>query len=146
MRKRNLFLVIVIMGCLSAAGCGKQGKTNTTVVEDGTGSEKMDGMESTVPKPSDQSETDSGIIADGKTDLGKGDGTVVIGEETAKKIALEAAGVLEDEITNLHVVRERDDGIDVYDVEFYAASQEYDYEIDAYTGEIRSFDHEMERE
>ena len=39
---------------------------------------------------------------------------------------------------------DRDDGRRVYDVEFYSGSREYDYEIDAATGDIVSFDFDVE--
>ena len=46
----------------------------------------------------------------------------------------------------LWVEADYEDGVPVYDVEFYVASthSEYDYEIDAATGEIRSFDYDAE--
>lgn len=71
---------------------------------------------------------------------------MVIGEEQAKQYALQAAGVKETEIKNLYIVRKWDDGYDVYDVEFKVNYREYDYDIDVYSGEIRSFDHDMESE
>ena len=39
---------------------------------------------------------------------------------------------------------DRDDGRTVYDVEFLSGGMEYDYEIDAATGAVRSFDTERE--
>ena len=58
--------------------------------------------------------------------------------------ALQHAGLTEAEITNLYVKADRDDGRTVYDVEFLAGGKEYDYEIDAATGAVRSFDTERE--
>lgn len=73
-----------------------------------------------------------------------GDGQ--IGEDEAKRIALEDAGVAEADTTYMQVKRDRDDGTEVYDVEFYVASTgtEYDYEINAADGTIRSLDHDAE--
>lgn len=72
--------------------------------------------------------------------------TGAVDEAKAKQIALEHAGVSEDDTSFMQVKAERDDGVSVFDVEFYVASTgtEYDYEIDASTGEIRSFDHDAE--
>lgn len=69
-----------------------------------------------------------------------------IGEEEAKRIALEDAGVAEADTTYMQVKLDRDDGTEVYDVEFYVASTgtEYDYEIIAADGTIRSVDHDAE--
>ena len=68
-----------------------------------------------------------------------------IGEAKAKSIALNHAGIKEADTAFLQVQRDYDDGRLVYDEEFYAGSKEYDYEIDAYTGEIRSYDYDAER-
>lgn len=72
--------------------------------------------------------------------------TGAVDEAKAKQIALDHAGVKEADTAYLQVKADRDDGVSVYDVEFYVASTntEYDYEIDASTGEIRSYDHDAE--
>ena len=68
-----------------------------------------------------------------------------IGESKAKSIALNHAGVSESNAVFLQVQRDYDDGRLVYDVEFYAGNREYDYEIDAYSGSILSYDYDAER-
>lgn len=69
-----------------------------------------------------------------------------VDEAQAKQIALAHAGVQESDTAFLWVEADYEDGVPVYDVEFYVASthSEYDYEIDAATGEIRSFDYDAE--
>ena len=59
-----------------------------------------------------------------------------ITEAEAKAKALAHAGVNESEITGYKCIRDRDDGVDVYEIEFYANNNEYDYEIAVATGEI----------
>ena len=56
-----------------------------------------------------------------------------IGEEKAKDIALKDAGIAEADTVYLLVKPDYDDGTAIYEVEFYAGSTEYDYEIDAGT-------------
>ncbi len=68
-----------------------------------------------------------------------------IGEEAAKKAALDHAGVSESDVSMITAKLDRDDGIAVYDVDFYAAGYEYDYEINAVTGEIRSNEKEVDK-
>lgn len=69
----------------------------------------------------------------------------LIDEEKAKELAMEHAGVSSDEVTFVKSGLDRDDGRRVYDVEFYSKDfKEYDYDIDAVTGEILSFDHDAE--
>ena len=68
----------------------------------------------------------------------------MIGEEKAKEIALNYAGLTEDQTQRLWVKRDYDDGRSIYEVEFYGEGRdEYDYEIDAVTGEIVAFDTDL---
>ena len=66
--------------------------------------------------------------------------------DRALEIALEHAGVNERDITQQKVELSNDDGVKEYEVEFYAGNQEYDYDIDAATGDIRSYDSEIEND
>ena len=71
--------------------------------------------------------------------------TGLITEEEAANIAKEHAQVTD--CTMLPVKLDRDDGRQVYDVEFFTADgKEYDYEIDAATGEVLSYDYDAERQ
>ena len=76
--------------------------------------------------------------------VGSGAATGDIGRDAALAAALQHAGLTEAEITNLYVKADWDDGRAVYDVEFLAGGKEYDYEIDAATGAVRSFDTERD--
>ena len=68
----------------------------------------------------------------------------MIGEEKAKEIALNHAGLTEDQTQRLWVKRDYDDGRSIYEVEFYGEGRdEYDYEINAVTGEIVAFDTDL---
>ena len=75
-------------------------------------------------------------------------GSALIGEEKAKQIALDHAGLKESQITFVRSHLDRDDGRQVYDVEFYVADgqvvREYDYEIDAQSGAVRDVDYDAE--
>ena len=68
----------------------------------------------------------------------------VIGKQKAQEIALADAGVAAGDALHLIVKPDWDDGVRIYEVEFYTASQEYDYEIHAETGDILSRDREAE--
>ncbi|MDR1754469.1 MAG: PepSY domain-containing protein [Eubacterium sp.] len=67
-----------------------------------------------------------------------------IGNSKAKSIALKHAGLSLEEATFIKTYKDYDDGQVVYDVEFYSGSTEYDYEIDAVTGDILEYDREIE--
>lgn len=68
-----------------------------------------------------------------------------IGKDAAKSTALEHADLTEGDVTFIKTKLDYEDGKRVYDVEFYSESSEYDYEIDAYTGEILSYDYDVEK-
>lgn len=63
-----------------------------------------------------------------------------IGNDKALEIALTKAGLAKSQITLEKVKLDTDDGIKVYDVEFYAGSVEYDFEIDAVKGTVLKFE------
>ena len=67
-----------------------------------------------------------------------------IDEAKALQIALDDAQVSEADITNKRVSLEFDDGVQEYEVDFYVGNQEYDYDIDAKTGAIRSKDMDVD--
>ena len=66
-------------------------------------------------------------------------------EEQAKTKALAHAGLKAADVKFVECQLETDDGRSVYDIEFYSESAEYDYEIDALTGEVLDVDHDAER-
>ena len=67
-----------------------------------------------------------------------------ISEDEARKIALQHAGLDEGDVTFIKSHPDYEDGRYVYDVEFYKGLAEYDYEIDAYSGAIMSYDFDIE--
>lgn len=69
-----------------------------------------------------------------------------ITDEEAKKIALDNAKVSENDVTAIRVKKEIDDGISLYNVEFYMGAKEYDYEISAADGSILSADYEVDED
>lgn len=71
--------------------------------------------------------------------------TNAISESEAKAIALKDAGVAESDVTILKLEPDYENGRWEYDIEFYTTKSEYDYEIDAISGKIRSADTEIER-
>ena len=71
--------------------------------------------------------------------------TAGVTEARAKEIALAHAGLTESQVTFIRSKLEFDDGRQCYEVEFYGTDYtEYDYSIDASTGEIVSYDYDAE--
>lgn len=92
------------------------------------------------------SQSSSSLSSTPKAESSQASGsTGLITEEEAASIAKEHAQVTD--CTMLPVKLDRDDGRQVYDVEFFTADgKEYDYEIDAATGEVLSYDYDAERQ
>ena len=67
-----------------------------------------------------------------------------ITEAQAKQVALADAGLTEDQVTFVRSQVDYDDGVMEYEVEFYAGNTEFDYDIDAASGAIRSKDQDCE--
>ena len=67
-----------------------------------------------------------------------------IGEERAKEIALEKAGLKESEVTLIKVKLDRDDGRYVYEIEFRRGLTEYEAEINAEDGRILKFEKDFD--
>jgi uncharacterized membrane protein YkoI len=65
---------------------------------------------------------------------------VLLTKEEAEKIALDHAGLSPDQVQRLRTKLDYERGKPEYEVDFRVDRWEYDYDIDAQTGEIRSWD------
>lgn len=63
-----------------------------------------------------------------------------ISKEEAQKIALEHAGLTSNQVKFKRGKVDFDNGIKVYEIEFYYNNKEYSYEINATTGQILSYE------
>ena len=82
-------------------------------------------------KPSDQKPAPSGTVQD-------------IGYAKAKSIALNHAGLSENQAYDMDIELDDEDGKLVYEIEFKSGNMEYDYEIDAHTGAILKHEAEID--
>ncbi|MDO4720285.1 MAG: PepSY domain-containing protein [Peptostreptococcaceae bacterium] len=71
-------------------------------------------------------------------------GKGLIGSKKAREIALKDAKLKEESVVFVKAKLDVDDGVKVYEIEFYKDNKEYDYEIDAKTGKILSKDFDIE--
>ncbi len=111
---------------------------NHTDTADGTSTAKGQ-------KKSGVSNTVSGQSGAGSGNGQQDDAASGLTPEQAKKKALEHAGLDAGQVTFVKSELDYEHGRQVYEVEFYATDgKEYDYEIDASTGEVISFDYDAE--
>lgn len=127
-----LITIGTLAGCGTASGNTSNNNTTDTV------SAAADNNTQNVVENSDQN-------AEKQAPANSGTNTSDIGNDEASRIALEAAGFAEADVTNLRVAADYDDGRAVYDVDFWKDDTEYDYEILASTGEILSYDQETKK-
>ena len=85
------------------------------------------------------------ILSGAPETAGASAGTAITAQQ-AQEIALNHTGLTADQVTPLRCALDREDGRQVYDVEFYNSASyiEYDYEIDASSGDILSYDFDVE--
>ena len=85
------------------------------------------------------------ILSGAPETAGASAGTAITAQQ-AQEIALNHTGLTADQVTLLRCALDREDGRQVYDVEFYNSASyiEYDYEIDASSGDILSYDFDVE--
>ncbi len=78
--------------------------------------------------------------ANDSTNNGNNATTASITVEEAKNIALINANLTEDAVQFLRTEQEYDDGVLVYEIDFTSGDYEYDYKINANTGDVVSYD------
>lgn len=121
MKKRAIIFCSFILTSLLMTGCGC-------------------GMTNEQPQPSTVPET-STPAAETEQASSTEQETTMITAEDAKKIALQHADLVEEEVTFSKCELDEDFDGPNYDVEFHTEDLlEYDYEIDAFTGEILGYD------
>ncbi len=95
-------------------------------------------VQSTEPVPSTASPVETTVHQTETTTSDPNIEKQMIGEEAAKQIALQHAGA--GQVSNMKVSLDRSDGKMVYEIEFHVGNDEYEYEIDAYSGKILEYD------
>ena len=117
-------LVLMIIGLMSVfamTGCSSDQESAAAEAENTAVTEEM--------------ATEEPLI-DASEALGDNQNEDVISEDKAKIIALEDAGFSESDVEYLNVVLDRDDGRTEYDIDFQKGELEYEYTLDAVTGDI----------
>lgn len=97
---------------------------------------------------SDSEKASNSEAADDETIVDNGNtvsDTMMLSEKEARARALAYAGLTSGQAAFVKSALDTDDGRQLYEIEFYTEDgREYDYEIDAFTGEVISFDHEVQ--
>jgi uncharacterized membrane protein YkoI len=122
--RKLLFTIIMIsILAISVTGCTETEDASPIPADEAEPSEEV-------------SSADSAISPENETAASED----VITLDRAKEIALAHAGLEETDVTFVKSWLETDDGRQEYEIEFYRGNTEYDYDIDALTGDIVSYD------
>lgn len=65
-----------------------------------------------------------------------------ITEQDALNKALEHASIKETDLTSKQIKKDREDGKEIYEIEFHTSNKEFEYDIDAETGQILDWEHD----
>ena len=135
--KRYLGILLALVMCIVMSVFSLTACVKVQVGEDG----EDDSAKTEQAAPEDTTGEDT--AADGQTET-TDDG--YIGEDKALEIALADAGLSKDDVTLTAVKLDYEDdrGVYEYEVEFHQGQTEYDYSIDAVTGEIRDKDKDID--
>ncbi len=101
--------------------------------------ENSTSVASSEPKPSNNSSNKNTSTAS-KATSSKSSSSDLIGEAKAKSIALKDAGLKESQIYDYEIELDRDSGTLHYDISFESNGKDYEYDINATTGKIISFE------
>lgn len=127
MKKKITLIIISMLALLLIAGCSSDANN---------GNEER-GTETTASAAADSGQENTGSQKDTPAD-GKQD---VIGDTKAKGIALaRVSGAKESDVTEFKL--ETDDGKQKYEGEIRYKGKEYDFDIDAVTGEVLEWEEE----
>ncbi len=129
MRKRTTIFCSFLLTALLLGGCGC-GRVN-----------EQTPPSSATQKTSTPESGNSAVESTQGASVDTGKASSMISENKAKEIALSHADLVEEEVTFSKFELDRKSKSTYYDIEFYTEDRlEYDYEIDAYSGEIVSYE------
>lgn len=141
--KKNLTLILAALTALTLVSC-----TMHATVDDGSSARQAapsaPAAAVAAPEPEARTATASAVPTEPAPAAASTVPTEPITAEEAQAIALAHAQLTKADVTYVHTALDHDDGRKEYEVEFYSGDREYDYEIDALTGDILSFDTELE--
>ena len=132
--KKIIVLALSLVFILSLTACGRAMNDVTSDVES-MGDSVVSGAESAADKITNGTESTAKNVENNSMNLMAG-----ITAKDAKDAALRHAGLSESQISDVEIDLDRDNGKLIYEVDFNSGNTEYDYDIDAETGEVISAD------
>ncbi len=139
--KKIISLILCFAFVLSLTACGRAMNDATSDAES-MGDSIVSGTESAADKVTDgvESAVDNAESSTKSADDSSMNLMAGITANDAIDAALKHAGLSKSQVTDIDVDLDRDNGKLIYEVDFNSGNTEYDYDIDAETGEVISAD------
>lgn len=137
MKKQLTAILLVFVLSMALASCSAANAATKLDAAEDRVEKKLDRIEDSVEKAVRNAAEPASAAVPAPTEATSGD---TLTQAQAENIALKYAGFTAGQVTRLRTEYEIDDGIPQYDVSFYEGDWEYEFEIDARTGKILSYD------
>lgn len=111
-------------------------KENTTTVAATENTSVTNGTETTVLQETENTTYDDRVPTNPDAPATQAPASTTITADEAKTIALGHAGLKESEVSRFHAELDRERSGLVYEIDFDSATHEYEYEVNAETGEV----------
>ena len=134
----SIAIVLILSMLLFTAGCNRSEAAADRIKTDANPPVEQKANEHIADLPPENEEASSEALS--PTEKAEG----LIGEAAARQKAFAHAGVSDKDVTLERVKLDKDDGRFEYEVDFRVGNTEYEYDIDALTGEVREADRDRE--
>ena len=126
--KKLLIISSIIVATISFMACGKVTNNNSSTL---------------IPNNSTAANQNNIIANNASNSTVNSNNKITI--EEAKSIALKHSNLDESQVSFIRSEYDFDNGIEKYEIEFYYNNNKYEYEINAKTGDIISYDYDIEK-
>ena len=146
-----------LIAVLMLAGCGGSQGSSSSAASSGSGSASTSAASASASAASASATSASASAASASTSAASASAASAsaaassaaapasgITEQQAREIALKHVNLAEGDVTFTKVGRDTEHGRQEWEIEFTAGGKEYDFDIDATTGDILSFDNEFD--
>ncbi|TWT11264.1 PepSY domain-containing protein [Streptococcus sp. sy004] len=130
--------ILALLGLSTCAGSFLNGSNNNTATTSSSSSASSSEASTSSDKSasSTTSSSSSDKTASSSTDASASTATETLTKDTAFAAALAAAGISEADAVLTSVEKDVENGVNVFKVDFTSAGQEYEYTLNAETGEV----------
>ena len=142
--KKLLIISSIIVATTSFMACGKVTNNNSSTLIPNNSTAANQNNNTAVNQNNNTAANQNNIIANNASNSTVNSNNKITIEE-AKSIALKHSNLDESQVSFIRSEYDFDNGIEKYEIEFYYNNNKYEYEINAKTGDIISYDYDIEK-